>query len=287
MNWWEAVILGIVEGLTEYLPVSSTGHVLIAQDLLGIGAESESAKDAANAFAICIQAGAILAVLGLYWQRVKQGVRGMLGPIGIGKGDPDGLRLFINLVVAFTPAAVVGLLLNDIIEEKLFHAWTIVFAWAFGGIAILAVAYWKHKKSGDEHVGKGIDDINWRMALAIGMIQCIAMWPGTSRSLVTIVGGVLVGLSIGAAVEFSFLLGVVTLLAATVYKAKEAGPVMIDEYGWQPMIVGSLAAYVSAVLAVKWMVAYLKKHGMALFGYYRIAIAILAAALILAGLMDA
>ncbi|MFN3166038.1 MAG: undecaprenyl-diphosphate phosphatase [Phycisphaeraceae bacterium] len=286
MTWWEAVILGVVEGLTEFLPVSSTGHLLIVQNLLGIGTESESSQEAANAFAICIQAGAIVAVLGLYWQRVKQGVRGMLGPVGIGEGDPAGLRLFINLVIAFAPAAVIGVLFNETIEAHLFSAWTIVVAWGVGGVAILAVAYWKKRKSGDEHIGKDVEDINGRMAFAIGLIQCVAMMPGTSRSLVTIVGGVLVGLSIGAAVEFSFLLGVITLLAATLYKAKDDGPIMIAEYGWGPMVVGSLAAYVSALVAVKWMVAYLKKHGMEIFGYYRIAIAVLATILILTGVMQ-
>ena len=287
MTLWEAIILGIVEGITEYLPVSSTGHLLVTQDLLGIGTEDADAWAAANAFAICIQAGAILAVLNLYWQRVKQGTVGMLGLVKIGKGDEAGKRLFINLVVAFTPAAVIGLILDDWIEANLFNAWTIVAAWFVGGVAILAVAFWKRGKSGDEHKGKDLDALSWQMALTIGFIQCLAMMPGTSRSLVTIVGGIIVGLHIAAAVEFSFLLGVVTLLAATVYKARDAGPLMLEEYGWTPMIVGSLAAWVSAIVAIKWMVAYLKKHGMSVFGYYRIAIAILVAALILTGTIDA
>ena len=301
MTWWEAIILGIVEGLTEYLPVSSTGHLLVVQNLLGIGTEDIEANAAANAYAICIQAGAIVAVLGLYWQRVKQGVRGMLGSVGIGQGDVAGRRLFINLVVAFFPAAIIGLIFDDLIEAHLFNAWTIVIAWAVGGIAILAVTYWKKKQSGDEHVGKDLDVLSYRLAFAIGLIQCIAMVPGTSRSLVTIVGGVLVGLSIASAVEFSFLLGVVTLLAATVYKAIDSTTVVIDgqeqemmmavamhaKYGMTNMIIGSFAAWISAVLAIKWMVNYLKKHGMAIFGYYRIAIAILAAALIYAGMIDA
>ena len=295
MTWWEAVILGIVEGLTEYLPVSSTGHLLVVQDLLGIGTESAEAWAAANAYAICIQAGAIIAVLGLYWQRVKQGVRGMLGPVGIGKGDPDGLRLFINLVVAFIPAAVIGVLFGGVIKDNLFNAWTIVIAWAIGGVAILAVAFWKKGKSGDEHKGSDLDALSWRMALTIGFIQCIAMMPGTSRSLVTIVGGVLVGMHIAAAVEFSFLLGVVTLLAATVYEAfLEVGTaangeeimmavLMYQEYGLVSMMIGMFAAWISAVIAIKWMVSYLKKHGMRVFGVYRIAVAILVAALILTG----
>lgn len=287
MAWWEAIILGIVEGITEYLPVSSTGHLLVTQDLLGIGTESAEAWKAANAFAICIQAGAILAVLNLYWQRVKQGTVGMLGIVNIGKGDEAGKRLFINLVVAFIPAAVIGLILDDWIEANLFNAWTIVVAWFVGGVAILAVAFWKRGKSGDEHVGKDLDQISTSMAFTIGLIQCLAMMPGTSRSLVTIVGGVLVGMHIAAAVEFSFLLGVITLLAATVYKAREAGPLMLEEYGWTPMIIGSIAAWVSALIAIKWMVSYLKKHGMRVFGVYRIMIAILVAALILTGHLSA
>lgn len=286
MTWWQAIILGIVEGLTEYLPVSSTGHLLIVQDLLGIGTADADAWKAANAFAICIQAGAILAVLNLYWQRVKQGTVGMLGLVKIGQGDEAGKRLFINLVVAFMPAAVIGLIADDWIEAHLFNAWTIVVAWFVGGVAILGVALWKKGRSGHEQVGKELDQLSTSMAFSIGLIQCLAMMPGTSRSLVTIVGGILVGLHLAAAVEFSFLLGVVTLLAATVYKAREAGPLMIEEYSWTPMVIGSIAAWVSAIVAIKWMVNYLKKHGMAVFGYYRIAIAILVAGLILVDAID-
>jgi len=179
MSWWEAIILGIVEGITEYLPVSSTGHLLVVQDLLGIGMQSPEAWRAANAFAICIQARAILAVLNLYWQRVKQGTVGMLGLVNIGKGDEAGKRLFINLVVAFAPAAVIGLIMDDWIEANLFNAWTIVAAWLVGGIAILAVAFWKRGASGDEHKGDDLDALSWRMALTIGFIQCLAMMPGT------------------------------------------------------------------------------------------------------------
>lgn len=303
MTWWQAIILGIVEGLTEYLPVSSTGHLLITQALLGIGTENAQAQQAANAYAICIQGGAILAVLGLYWQRARQAAVGWAGKVGLGGGDPEGFRIGLNLVVAFVPAAVVGLALDDLIEERLFGPWPIVAAWLVGGVAILAVAFWKKRKSGDEHVGRDLDTMTWKMALVIGLIQCLAMWPGTSRSLVTIVGGVIVGLSLAAAVEFSFLLGVITLLAATLYKAgldavikntvkgewgnPEGESIMLFDmaelYGWGPMLIGNLAAWVSAVLAVKWMVSYLKKHGMEVFGYYRIGIAVVIAALLWSG----
>ena len=278
MNWWDAVLLGIVEGLTEYLPVSSTGHLILTQRALGV---PETA--ASNAYAICIQAGAILAVLGLYRKHVGQVCSGWFGKIGIGKGDAEGFRLGLSIIVAFIPAAVLGLLFDDWIEQKLFGLWPVVSAWFIGGVAILAVAW--RRKAGDANVGKTLSELTWKMALAVGFLQCLAMWPGTSRSLVTIVGGVLVGLRLVAAVEFSFLLGVLTLCAATVYKAKDAGPIMIEEYGWTPMIIGSLAAWISAVVAVKWMVTYLKEHGMAVFGYYRVLLALVVAGLLAANLL--
>lgn len=277
MSWWEAVLLGLVEGLTEYLPVSSTGHLILTQRAMGLPATA-----AANAYAICIQAGAILAVLGLYRKQVQHIFQGWLGKVGIGAGHEDGFRLGLNILVAFMPAAIFGLLFDDWIEQELFGLWPIVAAWGVGGVAILVVALARKKQRKAAAAGKTLFELRWQMALAIGLIQCLAMWPGTSRSLVTIVGGVLVGLQLAAALEFSFLLGVLTLCAATVYKAKDAGPLMLDEYGWMPMIIGSLAAWISAVIAVKWMVGYLKKHGMGIFGYYRIALAgVVAAAIVL------
>ncbi|MEM1107210.1 MAG: undecaprenyl-diphosphate phosphatase [Planctomycetota bacterium] len=302
MTWWQAIILGLVEGLTEYLPVSSTGHLLVAQALLGIGTESVEANAAANAYAICIQAGAILAVLGLYWKRVRQCSVGWAGKVGVGPGDEPGFRIGLNMLVAFMPAAIIGLLLGEWIESKLFGMWPIVIAWFVGGVAILATAWYRRRRLAQEGKGADLDAMTWRMALGIGLIQCIAMWPGTSRSLVTIVGGVLVGMSLASAVEFSFLLGVITLCAATVYKAVlDTAVVIVDgqpqemvmvlamahEYGWLNMAIGSVAAWASAVAAVTWMVAYLKKHGMEVFGYYRIAIAVVVAGLLLGEVLQA
>ena len=268
MSWWEAIVLGIVEGLTEYLPVSSTGHLILAQRMLGI-----EKTEASDAYAICIQAGAIIAVVGLYWHRIRGMFAGVFSMLSGDRSPNPGFRLAVNIIVAFMPAVVLGLLFDDMIEAKLFGLWPIVTAWFVGGAAILVVAWWR-KRHGGQQEGKPLEELTWQMALAIGTIQCVAMWPGTSRSLVTIVGGVLFGLSLSAAVEFSFLLGVLTLLAATVYKAKDAGPVMLETYGWWPMIIGSLAAWISAVAAVKWMVEYLKRHGMQIFGYYRVALAL-------------
>jgi undecaprenyl-diphosphatase len=273
----QSIVLGIVEGLTEYLPVSSTGHLLITQKAMGIGTDSEQAKEAADAYAICIQAGAIVAVLGLYWRRVGQVFKGFAGR------DRDGLNLFTNLMAGFVPAAVIGLLFNDTIKAYLFSDWPIVIAWFVGGALILAVAWRRKARGAEPRSGKTLEQLTWRLALVIGFAQCIAMWPGVSRSLITIVGGVLVGLSLPAAVEFSFLLGVVTLGAATCYDALKHGELMLATYSPLTLAVGLVAAFISALLAVKWMVAYLNRHGMEVFGYYRIAIAIIVAALLLGG----
>jgi len=285
MTLWQSAVLGIVEGLTEYLPVSSTGHLLLAQRMMGLtGPLSEQAdpdgraaeaKDAADAYAICIQAGAIVAVLGLYFRRVRQVGRGLRGQ------DPAGVRLFQNLLAGFIPAAVIGLAFNEPIKDNLFGPWPVVFAWFVGGAAILAVVRARRRNGHDPHRGQTLDELTWKLALIIGFAQCIAMWPGVSRSLVTIVGGILVGLSLTAAVEFSFLLGVITLGAATCYDALKHGPLMLEHYSPTTLAVGLLFAFLSAVIAVKWMVAYLQNHSMAVFGYYRIAIAVGVAALLL------
>lgn len=279
MTAGQAVILGVVEGLTEYLPVSSTGHLLLAERFLGIGQataasaeENQRTKDATDAYTICIQAGAIIAVLGLYFRRVRQMLLGLAGR------DPQGSRLLINVVAGFLPAAVIGLLFNKIIKAYLFGPWPVVAAWFIGGIAILAVSRHNRDNPGQTRQKRMLEDMTWRMALVIGFAQCIAMWPGVSRSLVTIVGGLLVGLSLPAAVEYSFLLGVVTLGAATAYDALKQGQLMLQTFNVLPIALGLLFAFISAVASVKWMVSYLNRHGLAIFGYYRVALAIVTAA---------
>lgn len=285
MTLWQSAVLGIVEGLTEYLPVSSTGHLILAQQAMGIGVldiddpdAAEKAKNAADAYAICIQAGAILAVLLLYFGRVKQALRGFTG-------DADGKRLLINILAGFVPAAVIGLLLNDLIKSYLFAGgvwglWPTIGAWGVGGLAILLVG-WTRRGERDPHKGKSLEELTWQLALIIGFLQCVAMWPGVSRSLVTIVGGVVVGLRLAAAVEFSFLLGLITLGAATCYDGLKHGRDMLDTYSPLTLVVGLVFATLSAALAVKWMVAYLNKHGLQVFGYYRVALAIGVAALVI------
>lgn len=271
----QAVILGVVEGLTEYLPVSSTGHLLLAEKIMGIGedpcqspAQREQTKEAVDAYTLCIQAGAILAVLWLYFGRIKQILRGVMGK------DSTGRRLLFNVAAGFLPAAVLGLLFNKVIKSYLFGPWPVVAAWLLGGLAILAVNWRNRKRNLATRSGSLLDDMTWRIALIIGFAQCIAMWPGVSRSLVTIVGGLLVGMSMEAAVEYSFLLGVVTLGAATAYDTLKHGQLMLQTFDHFSLIVGVVVAFIAAVISVKWMVSYLSRHGLEIFGYYRVAIAV-------------
>lgn len=284
MSVTQAAVLGVVEGLTEYLPVSSTGHLVLTQRAMGLGADGERSKAAADAFAICIQAGAILAVLGLYWRHVLRMLRGLLGR------DPFGLRLAINVIVGVVPAVVIGLALEKNIKRWLFGGgtyglWPVVVAWIAGGAAILIVSRRRKTRGGPPAVGLALEELTWRRAFLVGVMQCVAMWPGVSRSLVTIVGGSLVGLRLPAAVEFSFLLGVVTLGGATAKDSVAYGPLMFELYGPLPLVVGAAAAALSAAVAVRWMVAYLNRHGLEVFGYYRIAVGALVGALILANVL--
>lgn len=288
MEHWQSLLLGLIEGITEFLPISSTGHLIVAQRLMGIGTMSPADKEAADAFAICIQGGAILAVLGLYWKHVKQMLLGLIGK------DPGGLKLLFNLIAGFLPAAVVGLVLHHWIEDHLFGLWPVVTSWVVGGVAILAAVWWR-KKNPDTSNKRELGQLTWQLAVIIGLLQCVAMWPGTSRSLMTIAGGLLVGLTIRAAVEYSFLLGVLTLTAATAKtaldKAHASGPefehhfgtakLMLHQFGAANLAIGGIAAMVSAFLAVKWLVGYLQRHGLAVFGIYRIAVGAIVATLIL------
>jgi undecaprenyl-diphosphatase len=191
--------------------------------------------------------------------------------------DPAGLQLAICVIAAFLPAAILALLFDDRIEQHLFGVKPVIAAWVVGGVLILALSRWVQAR----REGLDLTQLTWRAALLIGLAQSIAMWPGTSRSLVTILGGLAVGLSLAAAVEFAFLLGVVTLSAAAAYTAVKSGDGMIAAYGWPALLTGFLAAWISAALAVKWMVAWLNRHGLTLFAYWRFASAALAAWLLL------
>ncbi len=272
MEAWQALFLGAVEGITEYLPVSSTGHLTLFQRLLGLPND-----EASRAFSIVIQSGAILAVLSLYWPRTKQVFAGLVGR------DAFGRRLLVLLVAAFVPAAVIGLALDDWIESVLFGLWPIVIAWFVGGVAIFALRPLRQPHP----VGLTLEALSIGQAIAIGLAQCLALAPGTSRSLVTIAAGLFVGLAGVAAVEFSLLLGVLTLGAATAHKAVSGGTAMIASYGWTNVVIGFVASFLFAWLAVKGLVAWLTTHGLVPFGVYRVLLAVVVAALLVAGWVPA
>jgi undecaprenyl-diphosphatase len=273
MTWLKASVLGVVEGLTEYLPVSSTGHLILANALVGLKSEGEEGT-AANAYAICIQFGAIIAVLFLYRKRILSIIAGLAGK------SPSGLRLGVNTLIAFLPAVVAGLLLEDYIKQFLFGLWPVAAAWLAGGILILFISQKTKNAKGNQ-----LELLTIKGALLIGVVQCAAMWPGVSRSLATILGGIAAGLSVGAAVEFSFVLGLVTLSAATAWDALKYGQTIIDTFGVINPAIGLAAAFVSAVIAVKFMVSWLTRHSLAVFGWYRIILAFAVGAAMLAGML--
>lgn len=279
MSLVQAVVLGAVEGVTEYLPVSSTGHLILAQRIMGIG-QTAASKEAADAYSVCIQIGAILAVLGVFFPHVRRLGNGLIGR------DPDGRRLLIQIALAFLPAALVGLTLSGPIKTYLFGLWPVVIAWAAGGAAILGVAWHYRRRSSVQGDGVELERLTYRGALLIGVLQCVAVWPGVSRSLVTIVGGVLAGLNLPAAVLFSFLLGALTLTAATLHDGWSHGQLLLEHYSLGNMIVGGVVALGTAMVSVKWMLSYLQRNGLAIFGTYRLVLALIVAILLSQGILS-
>ncbi len=272
MSFAQAVTLGLVEGLTEFLPVSSTGHLFIVERLMGL-ASNATEQSVSDSFGIAIQLGAILAVIALYPRRMITLLRGAIGR------DASGTRLDLRLLLAFLPAALFALLFQGWIRKNLFGPWPIVIAWVAGGIVILIVGRRRR-------VMAAITDIEHMSplsALGIGVAQSLALWPGVSRSLVTIAGGLALGLEGKAAVEFSFLLGLLTLGAATVQEIVQRGGQIVAFFGWWRPITGLVVASVSAWVSMRWMLDYLQRHGFALFGWYRIAIAVVVALLLVGG----
>ena len=256
----KAVVLGIIEGVTEFLPVSSTGHLLVAERIFDIG-QSDSSKDAIDTFTVVIQIGAILAVLGIFRKRFVLMAEGVIGK------SAEGRNLLLALSVAFVPAAAIAVLLSSPIKDKLLRPWPVVGAWFLGGVIILVFVA---NQSRLRVTTTKLSDVTIRQGLIIGVAQVLALWPGTSRSLVTILAALLLGLSLQAAVEFSFLLGFLTLSAATGYELLKNGSTLYDTFGWANPLIGTVVAGIAAFISVKWMVSYLEHKPLTIFGWYRI-----------------
>ncbi|MFO1303320.1 MAG: undecaprenyl-diphosphate phosphatase [Burkholderiales bacterium] len=266
-----ALLLGIVEGLTEFLPISSTGHLIVAGSLLGYTGEQ------AKVFEIVIQSGAILAVCWEFRARLMQVLRGLFR-------DPRANRFAINLIVAFMPAAVLGLLLGKYIKAALFAPVPVAVAFVAGALVIL----WAERRQRDRPDTVRIDDVDamrWTDALKVGCAQAFALVPGTSRSGATIIGGMLFGLSRRAATEFSFFLAIPTLLAACVYEAVKNRHLLaatdLPAFG-----VGFAAAFVSAFLCVRWLIRFVSHHDFTPFAWYRIAFGLVILATAYTGLVS-
>lgn len=276
LDYFDCILLGLVEGITEYLPISSTGHLLISNELLGLNSDipinnEYSLKEAAFAYIIIIQAGAILAVLYLYWKTVLEIFLGFIGK------NPKGRKLGLLLITAFMPAAFIGLALNDWIEQQLGdNLFAIALALFLGGIVMLITEKRRKKASSSptQYKLQDLDELNYKQAFSVGLAQCLALWPGMSRSMVTIIGGYWVGLTPKKAAEFSFLLGLITLSAASAYKVLTDGAMLINTMDIQPMFIGVLIAFISAIYAIRFLVNCLTRYGLAPFAWYRIALSL-------------
>ena len=287
----DAIILGLIEGITEFLPISSTGHLIVANHALGLEANQPlldpsgqprwykkpskkhptgiplTLKLAADTYTVVIQVGAIAAVVLLYYAQLVGILRGLIGQ------NASGLRLLRNIVIAFLPCAVIGFLIHDWIDDHLFSIGAVVVALISGAVLMIAAERWRR-----DQVSKNLRmepaDLSPKQAFGIGIMQCFALWPGMSRSMVTIVGGYFSGLSPAKAAEFSFLVGLPTLAGAAVLKGASAGPAMIAVFGWPHVLLGGVVAAVSAGLAVKFLVHYLTRHGLGVFAVYRVLLSI-------------
>ena len=262
----KAAIMGIVEGLTEFLPVSSTGHLILAGSLLGF------TDDKSKVFDIAIQSGAIFAVILVYWQRLRETMAGL-------GNDRKAQRFAFNVAVAFVPAVVLGLLFGKAIKAHLFTPLVVATTFIVGGFVIL----WAERRTQAARI-ETVDDMKPLDALKVGLVQCLALVPGTSRSGATIIGGMLLGLSRKAATEFSFFLSIPTLIGAGLYSLwKERALLSVADI---PLFaVGLLFSFLAAWLCVRWLLRYISTHTFVPFAWYRIAFGLIVLATAYSGLV--
>ncbi|MBY8944807.1 MULTISPECIES: undecaprenyl-diphosphate phosphatase [unclassified Pseudomonas] len=259
MDFWtaiQALILGVVEGLTEFLPISSTGHQIIVADLLDFGGER------AMAFNIIIQLGAILAVVWEFRRKILDVVTGL-------PTQRNAQRFTLNLLIAFLPAVVLGVIFADLIHHYLFNPITVATALVIGGVVML----WAERREHEVHA-ESVDDITWKDALKVGFAQCLAMIPGTSRSGSTIIGGLLFGLSRKTATEFSFFLAMPTMVGAAVYSGYKYRD-LFQPADLPVFAIGFVTSFIFAMIAVKGLLKFIASHSYAAFAWYRIAFGLL------------
>ena len=252
----KAAVMGVVEGLTEFLPVSSTGHLILAGSVLGLKGETT------KLFEVVIQSGAILAIVSLYIQRLWRTVTGLAS-------DPQAQKFAINVILGFIPAAVMGVLFIKTIKAVLFNPFVVAAGFIVGGLIMLWVEA-RQKRQGEALQVASVDEIGWKQALGVGLLQCVAMVPGVSRSGATIIGGMVLGLNRRTATEFSFFLALPVLVgAATLDLLKHGHLLTANDVPF--FAVGLLFSFVSAWVCVRWLVRYVAQHNFVGFAWYRIA----------------
>ncbi|HPO14755.1 MAG TPA: undecaprenyl-diphosphate phosphatase [Candidatus Hydrogenedentes bacterium] len=252
MDFINAIVLAIVEGITEFLPISSTGHMILVEEYLKLGNDPVFA----DTFMVAIQLPAILSVVLYFWKE--------LWPFGKNTETKPVLLLWTKVVAAFLPAAVLGFLLDDLIEAWLFNSVTVSLALIIGGIFLIVLERRKQTPRFSH-----VSEVSYVIAVGIGFIQCLAMIPGTSRSAATIIGAMLLGASRSAAAEFSFFLAIPTMLGATTFTLMETGFHFTGNQ-WALLAVGSIVSFLVAYVVVAWLMTFIRKHSFIVFGYYRI-----------------
>ena len=249
----KAAVMGVVEGLTDFLPISSTGHLILAGALLGFD------DDKAKVFDIAIQTGAIFAVILVYWEKIRSTLKAL-------RYQVEAQRFVLNVFIGFLPAVFVGLLFGKLIKAHLFTPWVVASTFIVGGFIIL----WAERRPPSSVRIRAVEDMRGRDALMVGLVQCLAMVPGTSRSGATIIGGMLLGLSRKAATDFSFFLAIPTLIGAGVYSLyKERALLSMEDI---PLFAtGLVVSFISAWICVRWLLKYIASHSFEIFAWYRIA----------------
>ncbi len=269
---FKAALMGIVEGLTEFLPVSSTGHLILAGSLLGF---TDATVRSAKLFEIVIQAGAIVAVVIVYWQRVRDTVHGVI------KGEAKQQRFALNVLIAFLPAAILGVLFNSAIKAHLFTPLVVASTFILGGLVIL----WAERRPASTVRIHSVDELTPLDAFKVGLAQSLALVPGTSRSGATIIGGMLFGLSRKAATDFSFFLAIPTLIGASVYSLWK-DRASLSGADVPVLLVGTFVSFIVAWIVVRWLLRYISTHTFTPFAWYRIAFGIVVLATAYSGVVD-
>lgn len=258
--WVKAAIMGIVEGLTEFLPISSTGHLILTASLLDFS--GDIGKEKLNVFEIAIQTGAIFAVILVYWQKLRDTVVNL-------PSDRNAQKFALNVAIGFVPAVILGLLFGKAVKEHLFTPQVVATTFILGGFVIL----WAERRQSKVRIHE-VDDMTPMDALKVGLVQCFALVPGTSRSGATIIGGMLLGLSRKAAIDFSFFLGIPTLIGAGAYSLfKERDRMsMVD---MPVFMIGLVFSFIAAWLCVRWLLKFISTHDFVPFAWYRIVFGII------------